>query len=136
MICSNALAVTIAETFTAPPGHQFRQTEIQNLGVASLSDKNVGRLYVAMHDSFGVRSIQCICNLNPQLQRLLKRQRLSGNALLQCLTVEKLHGDKLLAVLLADVVNGADVRVIERRCCLRFPPEPLERGRILGHLVR
>jgi hypothetical protein len=40
-------------------------------------------------------------------------------AVLQRLAVEKLHGNELLAVLLADIVYGADVGVIQSGCGLR-----------------
>ena len=65
-----------------------------------------------MNDSFSVSRIKCVRNLKSQLQHLLKRQRLAGNDVLEGLAVEKLHRNELLPVLLADVVNGADVRVI------------------------
>ena len=65
------------------PRCQLCQTEIQNFGVPALGDKNVGRLDVAMDDAFRVRRIERVGNLNPQLQHLLERQRLAGNAVLQ-----------------------------------------------------
>jgi hypothetical protein len=37
--------------------------------------------------------------------------------------IEKLHGNELLAVLRPNVVNGADVRVIQRRSGLCFAAE-------------
>src|SRR5271157_5353339 len=40
--------------------------------------------------------------------------------MLQRHAVQKLHGQKGLAVLLANVVNCADIRVIQRRCGLSF----------------
>jgi hypothetical protein len=39
-------------------GRKLGQAEIEDFGVAAISDKNVGGLYVAMNDSFGMRSIQ------------------------------------------------------------------------------
>jgi hypothetical protein len=80
--------------------------------VTAHCNKYVGGLDIAVDDSFGVRRIQRVGNFNPPLQHLLKRKRLAGNAVLQGLPVEKLHRDELLAVLLADVVDGANVRVI------------------------
>jgi len=43
----------------------------QRFGVAARSLKNVGRLNVAMDNSFRVRRVECVSNLNPQLQHLL-----------------------------------------------------------------
>jgi hypothetical protein len=44
--------------------HVLRQTEVENLGVPSLRDENVGRLDVAMNDAFAVSSIERIDNLD------------------------------------------------------------------------
>src|ERR1700682_4180613 len=49
--------------------------------------------------------------------------------MLQRLAVEELHGDERLAALLADVVNRADVGMVESRCGLRFT---LKTGKSLG----
>jgi hypothetical protein len=36
--------------------------------------------------------------------------------------LQKFYGDKRLLLLLGNVVNGADVGLIQRRGCLRFAP--------------
>ena len=50
--------------------------------------------------------------------------------------IEILHGDKRLAVLLADVVNGADVGMVQRRSRLRLALKASEGLRISGHFIR
>ncbi len=97
----------------------------------ALGDENVGGLDVAMDDSFHMRRIESVRNLNPQLQHLLKRQRLAGNAVLQRLTVQELHHDVCLTVFFADVINRADVRVIERGSSLCLALEAFECLRIV-----
>ena len=67
--------------------------------------------------------------------RVFEIQRAAGDAVLQGLAFEELHGDERLAVLLADVVNGADVGMIQGGCGVRFAPEAAERLRIAGDLV-
>ena len=42
---------------------------------------------------------------------------------------------KALAVLLADVVNGADIGMVQRRCGLRFAPKSRQGLGIAGHFV-
>ena len=56
--------------------------------------------------------------------------------MLERLTIQKLHGDERLAVLLADVMNRADARVIQRRCGLGLTSKPLQGLAILGHAFR
>src|ERR1700732_1932463 len=98
--------------------------------MTALSDKDVSRLDVAMDDSFGMRRIQCVRNLDSQLQHLLKRQRLAGDAFLQRLPVETLHRNKRLTAVFPDLVDGANVRMVQGRGGLRLAVEALQRLRI------
>src|SRR5205814_8144661 len=54
---------------------------------------------------------------------------------LQSKAVEELHRDKGAALLFADIVDGADVGMIERRRGARFAAEALEHLRIAGEIV-
>ena len=86
----------------------------------ALSDKYVCGLDVAVDDSFSVRRVQCVRNLNPQLQYLLKRERFARNAMLQRLPVEKFHHNKRLTVVLADFMDGTNIGMVQggRSLCL------------------
>ena len=55
---------------------------------------------------------------------------------LQGCAVQTLHGDERLPVLLANVVNRADVGVVQRRCSLRFALKACERLRVAGNILR
>ena len=59
-------------------------------------------------------------------------QRTSGDAVLQRHAVQILHDDERLPVLLADVVDGADVGMVQGGCGACFPPKARERLRVLG----
>ena len=59
----------------------------------------------------------------------------SGDQVLQRRAFQKLHRDERLAVLLADVVNGADVGMVQGRGGLRLTLEAVQGLRILGHFV-
>jgi len=65
-----------------------------------------------MHNSQLVCGIQTIGDLGTQVQDLRQRERSIGDAVLQHLSVQELHGDKGSTVFLADVVDRADVRMI------------------------
>ena len=62
-------------------------------------------------------------------------ERPPGDAMLQRHAVEKLHGDEGLAIVLSDLVDGADVGMIERRGRLRFALKAGERLRIARDFV-
>ena len=50
--------------------------------------------------------------------------------------LQKFHGDKRLLLLFANVVNGADVGMIQRRGCLRFAPKTRQGLRIARQIGR
>ncbi len=83
-------------------------------------DENVGRLDVAVNDAFRVRRIQRVRDFDSQRQQKFLRYRAPVNAMLQRHSFQKFHGDKRMPVLLADIVNGADVGMIQRRGRLRL----------------
>ena len=91
--------------------------------------------FIAVNDSLGVRRIQCVRDLDSQLQHLLQRQRLAGNAVLQGLSVEKLHRNEGLAFLFADFIDGANVGVVQGGSSLRLALEAGQRLSAAGNIV-
>jgi hypothetical protein len=62
--------------------------------------------------------------------------RLSGDAMLQRYALQKLHGNECMAVLLANILNGADIGVIQRRRRLSFALKASKRLRIASNIRR
>ena len=56
--------------------------------------------------------------------------------MLQCLALEQLHGDEWAILKLSNVMNRADVWMIERGCSTRFAAESLDGLSVLGDVVR
>ena len=114
---------------------QFGEPEIQYLGVPSFGDKDVGGLDVAVNYAFAVRGIERIRDLNGQREQFFIIQRTAGDDVLQRQAVQILHGDERPSLLLPDVVNGADIGVIQggRRLC--FALEAGQRLRITANLL-
>ncbi len=79
--------------------------------------------------------VQRIGNLNRQTDQNVGLERSSGDAVLQRHAVQKLHGDERLPVLLTNVVNRADVWVIQCGCSLGFALKAGECLRITGNFL-
>lgn len=108
------------------------QTEIQNLGPPVTGDEEVGGFEVAMDDASGVRGLQRIGKLDCPAQQVGQGQRPAGDAFAQRGAIEVLHRNVSLSVGFAQVVNGADIGVVETRGRLRFAPKAGEGARITG----
>ena len=104
--------------------------------MTALSDEEVGRLDVAVNDPFRVGRVERVSNLYSQIQHRFERERFTFDAMFERLAVHELHGDKLLTALLSDVVNGADVRMVERGGGLRFALETLKGLEVARHPFR
>jgi hypothetical protein len=89
----------------------------------------IGGLQISVDDAGPVRRDQSIRDLNSIFQRLVELQRSFLQQLGQRLTLDVLHHDEVDTVLLADVVQGADVRMIQLRYGFGFA---LEAGLALG----
>ncbi len=65
-----------------------------------------------MHDALAVRSIESIGDFHSVARDLLHRQDTSQQTILQRLALQTFHDQKINAILAADVVQGADIRML------------------------
>ena len=92
---------------------QLGEAEVEDLHEAIVCDHQVLGLEVSMDDSGSVRLGKAIRHLRGELEKLLGGEWFPGKHCPECLAVDVLHGDVASAFVLADVVNGDDVRVVE-----------------------
>ena len=105
---------------------QLGQSEIEDLGQAVRGDHDIARLDVAVDDAVFVGLGQSLGDLGGDADRVGRGQRAAGDPLLEGLAGITGHGDVETAVLrFVDVVNGADVRVVEARRGAGLVDEPL-----------
>ena len=116
--------------------HQFRQPEIQNLHLPAAGYEDVGRLDVPVHNPGGVGRVQPVRDLNTQIEDFLDLQAAVLDVVLQGLPREQLHGDEMQAGVLADLVDGADVGMIERGGRARLALKTLDCQGIAGECRR
>ena len=72
-----------------------------------------------------MRPSQCIGNLDGILQSFIQPHPVPGNQPVERLAGDAFHRNKVNTISLADVVNGDDVGVVQRRSRLRFLHEAL-----------
>ena len=75
-------------------------------------------------------------DLNRQIQQIFQFHGAAGDGVLQRLAVQKLHGDERLPFRLADIVNRADVGMVQGGRGLRFSLETRQRLRVFRDVVR
>src|ERR1700722_6233417 len=98
------------------------------------SKKNICRLDVTVHNSLGVRSSQGVRDLYGNLQEVIKFHGFAMDSLLKPLTFQLLHDDEGLAVVVLDVVNSTNARMVKLRGRSRFAGKSLEGAWIFGQV--
>jgi hypothetical protein len=116
--------------------HFLRQAEIKHLGMPALGDENVCRLNVPVDDPLRVRRVQSIRNFNRQRQQLFVLDRAALNHVLQGDPVEVLHCDEHTIAMLPNLVDGAQVGMIQCRSGPSLASKALQSLRIAGQLIR
>jgi len=91
------------------------------------SNEDVRWFDVAMDDTFRVRSVQTVSHANRHFEQLFQLHGPTSNDVFQCLAFQKLHSDERAAVFFADVMNRANVWMIQCRSCLRLSLKPCQR---------
>ena len=110
------------------------QTKVENLGRPARGDKDVRRLDVAVHDAFGVCRIERLGDIDPDGEQLLDLQRPIADEMFQRLAFQVLHDDEGLVALFPNVMDGADVGMIQCGCGLGLAPEAAERRGVAGDI--
>ena len=106
------------------------EAEVENLGVAAFGDEDVRGFYVAMNDVLLVSGVERVGNFDAERDEHFKCDRVMRDELFERGALQELHRDEGLAVFFANVVNRADIRMIERGGGLRFALEAREGARV------
>src|SRR5215813_10213707 len=89
-----------------------------------------------MRDALRVRRIQPIGYLDREVQQLVDLQGLRPNPVLEGLPLQILHGDEGLAFILADLVDGTDMGMVQSGGGARFALKTLQSLAVLGKMFR
>ena len=100
--------------------HQLGEAEVEDLDAAVPGQEEILGLQIPVDDALLVRRRETMRHLARDVDGLADRQRACLQAVAQRLALEQLRDDVRSPVLVADVVDGEDVRVVERRGGLRL----------------
>src|SRR5215469_13284669 len=113
----------------------FARPKSSSFACPRLVTKILAGLMSRPDDVFAVSRVERVCDLDALVEQGLCVQRAPFDLALEGDTLEKLHGDERLPILLADVVDGADIGVVQRRSCLRFALKPRQRLTVSCYFV-
>ena len=118
---------------------ELRQSEVENFYLPVRHKKNVCRLDVAMHNPLGMRRRQRVGDLHGNLEQFIHFHRLPDgmvtDPLFQALALKLLHHDERMAVVVVNVVNRADVRMVELRRGPSLARKAVERAFVLDQVI-
>src|ERR1700722_5262264 len=118
-----------------PAFTRFRESEVHQLG-ARLGQHDVRRFQIAMNDSRPVRCFQRFADFHGNFEGLFERQRTLFQSLRQRLSLQVLHHQKIDSILMPNVVEDADARMIQRRYGPSFALKPFFQFGVRGEMLR
>ncbi len=89
-----------------------------------------------MDDALRMCRVESVGNLDRQTEQYICLHRLSGDAVLQRQAVQKLHNEKRMAVLLSNLMDCADIGMVESGSRLRLPLEAGQDVGVFGDVFR
>jgi len=89
-----------------------------------------------MDDALGVRGVECVGDLDGKVEQPVRLKRLARDAMLEGLSFEQFHSDEGLAFVLINVVDRADVGMVERGRRLGLTLESLQGLPVLREFFR
>jgi hypothetical protein len=117
-------------------GRRLGETEVEDLRLLAVGDEDVGGLDVAVQDAARVRGVDRVGNLRGQPQQQADIERTAVDRARERAPLEQLHRDERPPLVLVHLIDGADVRVVQRRGGARFAQEALHRLRLVGAILR
>ncbi len=113
----------------------FGQPEIENLRLTSIRHKDVRWLDVPMDDSLRVCGVERVGDLDAQIEHRFDLQRLASDPVPECLPLQQFHGDEGSPIGLVNLVDRANIRVVQRGRSLGLPLKTAESLCVVGEFV-
>src|SRR5437763_3364551 len=104
--------------------------------MSSFGHENIRRFDVTVNDAFGVRCIQPIGDFNSEREQKIQIQSSSRYVMFQRHSIQNLHRNEGLPLLVVDFVDSADVRMIQGLSRFGFTLESGQGLRIVCNIIR
>ena len=111
------------------------QPEIQNLRLTSIRHEDVRGLDVPVDDALGMSRVESVGDLDAQIEHRLDLQRPARDQVPKRLSLQQFHRDKGSPIGLINLVDGADVRMVQSGGSLGLPLETAESLCVMGEVV-
>ena len=108
------------------PAHLLGQAEVADLGMSVAVQQDVAGLEIAVDDAVLVGVGHGLGHLPDQLAGLPRRQRTMLDPIRQAAPFDVAHREVVLALVLPDLEDGHDARVVELGSRLGLPAEALD----------
>ncbi len=89
-----------------------------------------------MHDALAVCRFERVRHSNSSFEKRIETQRPTRDEMPQCRPAQQLHRNERHAGVFVNIVDRADVRMVQRRSGLRLALEALERCSVMRHALR
>jgi hypothetical protein len=128
MVCIESVSTTSSLT------EQLGEAEVHHLHVTALGHENIRGLDVAMHDALRVRRVEGVGDLDADIDNLGNLEHAAAEAIVERVSLHPLHDDERLALMFTDVVNRADVGVVQPGRRSGLDPKPFNGLPIAGEV--
>jgi hypothetical protein len=115
-------------------GLHFSEAEVQQFG-AGLGEHDVARFEIAMNDAAPVRRIEGACDLDGEPQGFARGQRTTSYPDRECLALQVFHYQEADPRFVTDIVQYADVRMVQARDSAGLAFEALAKLWIAGQMA-
>ena len=100
--------------------------------MATPGKENIGWFDIAVNDALGMGCIKGISDLFTDVEKLLGVERIAVQEVFESGAFQIFHGNEGPASVVADFVDGANIRMVQRRRSAGFPAETFQSFRVLG----
>ena len=111
---------------------QLGDTEISDFHAAPGVEEEILRLDIAVEDALAVGVLEGLADSGDDFQRLFRGEAFCPHGLAQIHAIDVFHEQEIPAALLAEIVHGDDVRMIQLRERPGLAVEAFGKGRVSG----